>query len=68
MPSRLMGCSVCGARWVENESELPSLACDYCQSTAMSLEENLTGEAERIIKQHGFRAGVSDDKTITVRP
>lgn len=65
MSSRLMGCSVCGARWVEDESELPSLACDWCQSTAVSLERNLAGEAERIIKQHGFRPGVSDNEVIT---
>lgn len=67
MPSRLMSCVCCGARWVEDESTLPSLACDWCQSTAVSLERNLTGEAERIIKQHGFRPGVSDE-AITSRP
>lgn len=67
MPSRLMGCTVCGARWVEEESELPSLVCDWCQSTAVSLERNLKGEAERIVKTHGSRAGINDE-TVTYRP
>lgn len=62
-----MGCTCCGARWVEDETELPSLACDWCQSTAVSLERNLKGEAERIVKAHGFRPGISDE-TIINRP
>lgn len=57
MPSRLMACSVCGARWVEDEKELPSLACGWCQGTAFSLERNIKGKAEKIAKEHFFRAG-----------
>jgi hypothetical protein len=62
MPSRWMGCVVCGARWVEDESDIPSLACAWCHSSAIAIEKNLTGETERIIKEHGFRSGIPDDE------
>lgn len=38
------------------------------QSTAVLLSPNLTGEAEKIIQEHGQRQGVSDDETIAFRP
>ncbi len=61
MSSRLVACTCCGARWVEDESSPPNAGCHACGSSVVALEKNLKGETEEIIKRHGFRQGANAD-------
>lgn len=55
MASRLIACTCWGARWVEDESSLSNAGCYACGSSAVAIEKNLKGEAEKIIQKHGWR-------------
>lgn len=54
-PVSLIGCVVCGARWVQSDCHPPS-HCG-CGSSSAVLESGLVGEAAQIVIKHGCRLG-----------
>lgn len=52
---RLIGCIVCGLRYVESEQAPPSSGCHGCGSSTMVLEKNLNQQTYDLLLKHGQR-------------